>query len=35
VGFVMITENNLRFGKLSAFQAYQIQVRLGLGLGLG
>ena len=26
VGFVMITENNLRFGKLSAFQAYQIQV---------
>ena len=27
VGFVMITENNLRFGKLSAFQAYQIQVK--------
>ena len=30
VGFVMITENNLKFGKLSAFQSYQVQVtRLG------
>jgi len=31
VGFVMITENNLRFGKLSAFQAYQIQIVIGIG----
>jgi len=30
VGFVMITDNNLKFGRLTAFQAYQIQVtRLG------
>ena len=26
-GLVMITENNLQFGKLTAFQAYQIEVR--------
>merc|ERR1719247_1031643 len=31
VGFVMITDNNLKFGRLTAFQAYQIQIVLGVG----
>jgi len=31
VGFVMITDEQLKFGKLSAFQAYQIQIVIGIG----